>query len=58
MILMKDCKIDDEFNGVNHKPSHDGDFKIEVEDVSQEILDKISGVQITIGGSDAVLPNF
>ena len=55
---MKDCKIDDEFDGVNHKPSHDGDFKIEVEYVSQEILDKISGVQITIGGSDAVLPNF
>ena len=58
MVSIKDCKIDEEFNGVNHKPSHDGVFKIEVFSISEEILDKVSGVKITIGGSDAVLPNF
>ena len=50
-VTISDCKIDEEFNGVNHKTSHDGVFRIVATEISQEVLDNIRGVKVTFAGS-------
>ena len=44
------CKISDEFDGVNHKTSHDGLLKVRSVHVRQEILDEIDGIRVTLKG--------
>jgi len=51
VIQMAKCEIDQEFDGVNHKTSHDGMFRITAENVDQTILDQVNGLKITVSGS-------
>ena len=44
------CKISDEFDGVNHKTTHDGLLKVRSVHVRQEILDEIDGIRVTLKG--------
>jgi len=45
------CEVDHEFDGVNHKTSHDGLFKVVAKNIRQDILDLIGGIKVTLGGS-------
>merc|ERR1711892_178573 len=47
------CEVDHEFDGVNHKTSHDGLFKVVAKHIRQDILDLIGGIKVTLGGSYA-----
>ena len=51
IIPISGCEVSEEFNGVNHKTSHDGLFKVKAIDIRQEILDKIGGIRVTLDGS-------
>merc|ERR1712012_1466290 len=44
------CEVTEEFNGVNHKTSHDGLYKVVAQNISQAILDDIGGIRVTFGG--------
>ena len=48
---MADCSITAEFDGVSHKTSHDGLFKIKPRQIPQEILNEIGGIRVRLGGS-------
>ena len=37
--------------GVNHQTSHDGLFKIKAKNISQDILNEIGGIKLTLSGS-------
>ena len=45
------CEIDQEFDGVNHKTSHDGVFRISSEEIDQNILNQVAGLKIIVSGS-------
>ena len=45
------CEVDEEFEGVNHKTSHDGIFKVVAHDIGQKYLDMVDKIRITVGGS-------
>ena len=45
------CEISAEFDGVNHKTSHDGLLKVKSEGISEDILAEIGGIRVTLGGS-------
>ena len=45
------CEVAQEFQGVNHKTSHDGLFKIKAKDISQKILNEIGGIRVKMSGS-------
>ena len=45
------CEVDEEFEGSNHKVSHDGVFRIKTRDIAQNILDKVSKIRVTVAGS-------
>ena len=45
------CEIDQEFDGVNHKTSHDGVFRISPENIDQNILDQAAGLKINVSAS-------
>eukprot|EP00090_Calanus_glacialis_P038241 TRINITY_DN66828_c0_g1_i1.p1 TRINITY_DN66828_c0_g1~~TRINITY_DN66828_c0_g1_i1.p1 ORF type:complete len:227 (+),score=55.07 TRINITY_DN66828_c0_g1_i1:53-682(+) len=47
------CEVDHEFDGVNHKTSHDGVFKVVAKNMRQEILDQVGGIKVTVSGSYA-----
>jgi len=53
IVQISSCKIDEEFDGVNHQTSHNGMYKIKVKNVPQNILDEIGGIRIVMGGSYA-----
>ena len=44
------CALITEFDGVNHKTSHDGLFKVKIEMVNEEALAQIGGIRVTVGG--------
>merc|ERR1712227_34277 len=46
------CEVSEEFDGVNHQTSHDGMFKIQAMEISQEILD---GTYVDIGNKHDIL---
>ena len=45
------------FKGVNHQTSHDGLFKIKALNISQDILNQIGGVNITLSGTYVNMAN-
>ena len=47
------CEVTEEFNGVNHKTSHDGIYKVVAKNIRQAILDDIGGIRVTFSGSYA-----
>ena len=51
MKPVSSCEISAEFDGVNHKTSHDGLLKVKSENISEDILAKIGGIRVTLGGS-------
>jgi len=53
IINISSCEVDHEFDGVNHKTSHDGVFKVVAKNIQQEILDNAGGIKVTVGGSYA-----
>ena len=46
------------FKGVNHQTSHDGLFKIKALNISQDILNQIGGVNITLSGTYVNMENY
>ena len=53
IYTISSCEVDHEFDGVNHKTSHDGVFKVVAKNMPQEILDQVGGIKVTVGGSYA-----
>ena len=53
ITTISSCEVDQEFNGVNHKTTHDGVFRIVAKNIKQKILDQVGGIKITVGGSYA-----
>ena len=51
ITTISDCQVDQEFDGVNHKTSHDGVFKVVAKNIPQDILDIAGGIKVTVGGS-------
>ena len=51
IVPISSCEVTEEFNGVNHKTSHDGLYKVVAKNISEAILDDIGGIRITFGGS-------
>jgi len=47
------CEVDQEFDGVNHKSSHDGVFTIKSFNNEQNILDQMKAIRVILGGSYA-----
>ena len=47
------CEVTEEFNGVNHKTSYDGIYKVVAKNIRQAILDDIGGIRVTFSGSYA-----
>ena len=53
IVPISGCEVTEEFNGVNHKTSHDGLYKVVARDIREDILDEIGGIRITFDGSCA-----
>ena len=53
IYTISSCEVDHEFDGVNHKTSHDGVFKVVATKMSPDILNQVGGIKVTVGGSYA-----
>jgi len=51
VVPIAKCEVDQEFDGVNHKTSHDGVYTITSLDIEQSIIDQMKAIRVIFGGS-------